>query len=132
VVIEVDRPNRQVRRRNGKSDELDAIQAARAASSGRAIGVAKSAGGDVEAIRVLLVARPFGPQCAYRLGFAAPELRARLRVVPTDQLGRIAAVLCPTAGSETVGYATKLHLGGVSAWIKLPGLPMRGGDARRG
>ena len=28
VVIEVDRPNRQERRRNGKSDELDAIEAA--------------------------------------------------------------------------------------------------------
>jgi transposase len=27
VVIEVDRPNRQERRRNGKSDELDAIEA---------------------------------------------------------------------------------------------------------
>ena len=35
VVIEVDRPNRQERRRNGKSDELDAIEAARAALSGR-------------------------------------------------------------------------------------------------
>ena len=30
-VIEVDRPNRQERRRNGKSDQLDAIEAARAA-----------------------------------------------------------------------------------------------------
>src|SRR5881397_374426 len=56
VVIEIDRPNRQERRRNGKSDELDAIEAARAALSGRASGVAKTADGDVEAIRVLLVA----------------------------------------------------------------------------
>jgi transposase len=38
VVIEVDRPNRQERRRNGKSDELDAIEAARAALSGRVSG----------------------------------------------------------------------------------------------
>ena len=30
-VIEVDRPNRQERRRNGKSDQLDAIEAGRAA-----------------------------------------------------------------------------------------------------
>jgi transposase len=45
VVIEVDRPNRQARRRNGKSDELDAIEAARAALSGRASGIAKSADG---------------------------------------------------------------------------------------
>src|SRR6266702_2830798 len=62
VVIEVDRPNRQERRRNGKSDELDAIEAARAALSGRASGIAKSADGDVEAIRALLVARRRAPR----------------------------------------------------------------------
>jgi len=56
-VIEVDRPNRQLRRRSGKSDTIDAIEAARAALSGRATGVAKTADGDVEAIRALLVAR---------------------------------------------------------------------------
>ncbi len=60
LVIEVERPNRQERRRNGKSDELDAIEAARAALSGRASGIAKSADGDVEAIRALLVFRRSG------------------------------------------------------------------------
>ena len=64
VVIEVDRPNRQERRRNGKSDELDAIEAARAALSGRASGIAKSADGDVEAIRVVVGGAPLGPQRA--------------------------------------------------------------------
>ena len=39
-VVEVDRPNRQARRRAGKSDPLDAIEAARAALSGRACGAA--------------------------------------------------------------------------------------------
>ena len=34
TVIEVDRPNRQERRRNGKSDELDAIEAARGGAVG--------------------------------------------------------------------------------------------------
>jgi transposase len=56
-VIEVDRPNRQERRRNGKSDELDAIEAARAALSGRARGHAKGGTGTVEALRALLVAK---------------------------------------------------------------------------
>ena len=37
-VIEVDRPNRQARRRQGKSDPADAVEAARAALSGRARG----------------------------------------------------------------------------------------------
>ena len=37
-VIEVDRPNRQARRRHGKSDQLDAVEAARGALSGRVTG----------------------------------------------------------------------------------------------
>jgi transposase len=118
MVIEVDRPNRQERRRNGKSDVLDAIAAARAALSGRASGIAKSADGDVEAIRALLVARRSGRNVRVKylnqirhLGFTAPdELRQRLRDVPTDQLARTAAALRPTAGSDTVIYATKLAI----------------------
>jgi transposase len=118
VVIEVDRPNRQERRRNGKSDELDAIEAARAALSGRASGIAKSADGDVEAIRALLVARRSGRNVRVKylnqirhLVFTAPdELRERLRDVPTDQLAATAAALRPTVGSDTVMYATKLAI----------------------
>ncbi len=118
VVIEVDRPNRQERRRNGKSDELDAVEAARAALSGRASGVAKSADGDVEAIRALLVVRRSGRNVRIKylnqirhLGFTAPdELRERLRDVHRDHLARTAASLRPTAGSDTVLYATKLAI----------------------
>ncbi len=96
TVIEVDRPNRQLRRRAGKSDTIDAVEAARAALSGRASGIAKSADGDVEAIRVLLVARRSGRNVRVKylnqirhLGFTAPdELRERLRGVHRDQLAR--------------------------------------------
>jgi transposase len=56
-VVEVDRPNRQRRRRRGKSDPQDAITAARAAQSGDALGEAKTRDGNVEAMRVLRVAR---------------------------------------------------------------------------
>lgn len=59
-VIEVDRPNRQLRRAHGKSDTLDAIEAARAVLSGRATGVAKTADGNVEAMRALLIAKRSG------------------------------------------------------------------------
>jgi transposase len=115
-VIEVDRPNRQLRRRAGKSDTVDAIEAARAALSGRASGIAKSADGDVEAIRVLLVARRSARDVRIKylnqirhLGFTAPdELRERLRGVPADQLARTAASLRPGAG--TVMHATKLAI----------------------
>ena len=41
-VVEIDRPNRQRRRRRGKSDPQDAITAARAAQSGDACGEAKT------------------------------------------------------------------------------------------
>ena len=56
-MVEVDRPNRQRRRRRGKSDPQDAITAARAAQSGDARGEAKTRDGNVEAMRVLRVAR---------------------------------------------------------------------------
>src|SRR5439155_27345757 len=118
VVIEVDRPNRQERRRNGKSDELDAVEAARAALSGRASGIAKTADGDVEAIRALLVVRRSGRNVRIKylnqirhLGFTAPDdLREQLRGVHRDHLARTAAALRPTAGSDTVMYATKLAI----------------------
>ena len=57
AVVEVDRPNRQRRRRKGKSDPEDAISAAGAAFSGDACGAAKTQDGNVEAIRVIRVAR---------------------------------------------------------------------------
>jgi len=42
-VVEVDRPNRQRRRRAGKSDTHDAVSAARAAFAGDALGAPKPA-----------------------------------------------------------------------------------------
>src|SRR5664280_1647552 len=45
-VVEVDRPNRQRRRRHGKSDPQDAISAARAAQGGDATGEAKTRDGN--------------------------------------------------------------------------------------
>ena len=56
TVIEVNRPDRAGRRRNGKSDPVDAESAARAVQSGRAAGTPKSRDGQMEMIRVLRVA----------------------------------------------------------------------------
>ena len=118
IVIEVDRPNRQQRRRNGKSDELDAIEAARAALSRRAEGVAKTGDGDVEAIRALLVARRSARDVRIKylnqirhLGFTAPEtIREQFRDVSRDHLAKTAASLRPNPRGETVVYATKLAI----------------------
>ena len=57
-VVEVNRPNRQLRRqRGGKTDSVDAEAADRAAASGQATAVPKSGDGPVECIRMLVVAR---------------------------------------------------------------------------
>ena len=118
VVIEVDRPNRQLRRKAGKSDTIDSIEAARAALSGRASGIAKSADGDVEAIRALLVARRSARDVRIKylnqirhLGFTAPDdLRERFRDVHRDHLARTAASLRPARSAGAVMYATKLAI----------------------
>ena len=56
-VVEVNRPNRQLRHQNGKSDSLDAENAARAVLGGQANARPKSADSSVEMIRHLKVAR---------------------------------------------------------------------------
>ena len=57
-VVEVSRPNRQLRRqRGGKSGPVDAQAAARAAAAGQAVAVPKSGVGPVECLRMLRVCR---------------------------------------------------------------------------
>ena len=114
-VIEVDRPNRQERRRNGKSDELDAIEAARAALSGRARGHAKGGTGTVEALRALLVAKrsarsiriKTAGQLRHLVITAPDDLRARFRGLTTKALISQAAGLRPGSSNDPVRHATK-------------------------
>src|SRR3954451_15049360 len=56
-VIEVNRTNRQTRRRKGKSDTVDAEAAARAVLAGDATVIPKAGDGPIEAIRQLRLAR---------------------------------------------------------------------------
>jgi len=117
-VVEVDRPNRQSRRHTGKSDPVDAIEAARAALSGRAQGAGKSRDGNVEAIRALVVAKRSSRSTKIQtlnqirhLGFTAPEeLRSRLQGISRQHLGAEAAALRPRAGGDPVVFATKTAL----------------------
>jgi hypothetical protein len=57
VVVEVNRPDRQARRRHGKSDPLDARAAAKAVQAGEVTVLPKAGTGQVEMIRCLRVAR---------------------------------------------------------------------------
>ncbi len=107
-VVEVDRPNRQERRRAGKSDPLDAIEAARAAQSGRAKGEAKTRNGNVEAIRVLRVARSSARKDRIRalnqmrslVSTAPEELRRELRGLSIFRLVNKAAGLRPNGRTD--------------------------------
>lgn len=56
-VIEVDRPDRKTRRFQGKSDPIDAVQAAKTALAGERTGAPKQRDGRIEALRNLRVAR---------------------------------------------------------------------------
>jgi transposase len=103
TVIEVDRPDRSARRRNGKSDPLDAESAARAVQSGRASGIPKSRDAQVEMIRVLRVARRSAMKARIQAGaqidaiiVSAPEpVRAPLRKLNPRQRIPACAALRP-------------------------------------
>ena len=81
-VVEVNRPNRQMRRRRGKTDTVDAQAAARAALRGDADARPKSADASVEAIRMLSVAR----RSAVRARTAAANQITSLIVTAPEQL----------------------------------------------
>jgi transposase len=117
-VIEVDRPNRQVRRTKGKSDSADAVEAARAVLSGRATGAPKTRDGNVEAIRALLVAKRSAREGRLRalnqmrqLSYTGPDqLRSRLKGRSITELVADTAAMRPRASGDQVVYATKVAL----------------------
>jgi transposase len=117
TVIEVDRPDRSARRRNGKSDPLDAESAARAVQSGRAAGTPKSRDAQVEMIRVLRVARRSAMKARIQAGaqidaiiVSAPEpVRTPLRKLSLRQRIGACAALRPGALRDP-GNATKAAL----------------------
>ena len=115
TVIEVDRPDRRKRRQHGKSDQLDAVEAARGALSGRCAAVAKSSDGHAEALRALLVAKRSARST--RIGsivqlrhliFTGPDdLRARLGALPASQLVNETAKLRPRPGGDVAVHGLK-------------------------
>lgn len=88
-VIEVDRPDRKARRRDGKSDPLDAEAAARAVLSGRATGTPKSGDGPVEAIRALEIVCHGAVRDRTR---ATNQFKALVVTAPAGLRERLAAV----------------------------------------
>ncbi|MGW6456298.1 IS110 family transposase [Streptomyces sp. NPDC055078] len=111
TVVDVDRPDRRARRRNGKSDPVDAYAAAAAVLSGRAGGTPKTHDGIVEAIRALRVVRRSAVKSRTQtinqirtLIVTAPgEVREKLRGLATADLIRHLARSRP--GTDIAGPA---------------------------
>jgi transposase len=125
-VIEVDRPNRQARRKQGKSDPTDAVSAARAALSGEASVTPKGRNGPVEQIRVLLVARRSAREQRIQslnqlrhLVFCAPEeIRIRFKDRYKTGLVNEAASMKPRKGSDPLAYTTNLMIRNLARRVK--------------
>jgi transposase len=102
-VVEVNRPNRQTRRRKGKTDTVDAEMAARAVLAGDATVTPKAGDGPIEALRQLRLARRGAMKARtaaanqlHSLTDTAPdELRAKLRSLTTLQRATLCARLRP-------------------------------------
>lgn len=107
-VIEVNRPNRVARRLAGKSDTLDAIEAARAALSGRATGTPKAGDGIVEAIRLLRTARRSAVQSKTQ---TANQIHAVVDTAPEVVRSGCVGLTVP----DIVGVAPELAVGGSMA-----------------
>ena len=117
VVLEVTRPNRQERRRNGKSDPADADAAASAVLSGDALGAPKSGDGPAEALRALRAARQSAVKARTQavnvmkaLVVTAPAaLREELRGLSNQALVARCAAFRPRDPSDQA-HATKAAL----------------------
>jgi len=126
MVVEVDRPNRQKRRKVGKSDPTDALAAARAALSGEASVTPKTRNGPVEQIRVLMVARRSARQQRIQtlnqlrhLVFTAPEeIRVRFKDRYKTGLVTEAANMRPNKGSDPVTFTTNLMIRNLARRVK--------------
>ncbi len=136
IVVEVDRPNRQKRRKEGKSDPTDALAAARAALSGEASVTPKARNGPVEQIRVLMVARRSAREQRIQslnqlrhLVFTAPEeIRTRFKDRYKTGLVSEAANMRPRNGSDPVIFTTNVVIRNLARRIRGLNAEMRNID----
>jgi hypothetical protein len=127
VVVEVSRPNRQVRRQHGKSDVVDAIAAARAVLSGQASATAKSHDGPVEALRLLKIVQRSAAKSRTQavnqlrtiVATAPDELRSKLRVLKTAELVATCAAFRVRGDDDSVAAVTRLAMRELAQRIQL-------------
>ncbi len=117
VVHELDRPERAKRRHGARSDPLDAVRAAHEALGRPLLGTPR-AGGDRQALSVLLAARGSAVDAAttaqrqlFSLVIAAPEqIRAKLRGMRMPEMVKTAARLRVQPGWDTESATTATTL----------------------
>src|SRR4029450_5496079 len=126
-VVEVNRPNRQHRRRRGKSDPVDAEAAARAVLAGEATVTPKTGTGPVEALRPLRVARAGAMKARtaaanqlHSLIDTAPErVRAQLRDLTFKKKIAVASAWRPTITPPRDGASRSALASGARRWRAL-------------
>jgi transposase len=125
-VVEVDRPNRQKRRKYGKSDPIDAEAAARAALSGEASVTPKRRDGTVEQMRVLTIVRRSARmqrnqtlnQLRQIVICGPDEIRTRFKDRYKTGLVTEAAAMRPRKGNDPITYTTYVVIRGLARRIK--------------
>jgi len=127
-VIEVTRPNRQLRYQQGKSDSLDAEGAARSVLAGQAIAQPKTQTGSAEMIRHIKIARDTAVKCRSQ---AMVTLKTLIINAPAslrdtlDQIGgkialiRYIAALRPGAITSTIASAKTALRALAQRWLAL-------------
>ncbi len=127
-VIEVTRPNRQLRYQHGKSDSLDAEGAARSVLAGQAIAQPKTQTGSVEMIRHLKIARDTAVKCRSQAMVTLKTLIINAPAALRDTLdqisGKIAliryiAAFRPGAMTSTIASAKTALRALAQRWLAL-------------
>jgi transposase len=126
-VIEVCRPNRQVRRRHGKTDVVDAIAAARAVLSGQASATPKAHDGPVEALRLLKIVQRSATRSRTQainqlrniVATAPDDLRSKLRALKAAELIETCAAFRIRADDDGLAAVTRLALRELAQRIQL-------------
>lgn len=126
-VVDINRPNRQVRRLKGKSDPIDAEMAARSVLSGTGGGTPKSHDGIVEAMRVIDVGHDALIKAKTQLVAvmkslvvtAEPVLRASLEKLPNPKLVETCAKYRSTStNGDDLLSSTKMSLRVLSRQVR--------------
>lgn len=126
-VVEVIRPNRQTRRRYGKSDTVDAVSAARAVLSGEAQHPPRGGTGPVESIRMLQIARQAAVQARtatanrmHSVIVTAPEpIRQQLAGMSITKIAKLAAHYRPAGLTDPTQAAKQTLKSLAQHWLFL-------------